>query len=216
MTNINERIKKYSADRLTPENAALLMIDHQCGISNGVADMSQTEFINNVAALAKVGRMFKLPTIITTSAADGPNGPLLGKVTEILPDAPVIHRPGQINAWDHEEFVAVVKKTGRQKLILAGVSTDVCLAFAAISAVNDGFDVYAVLDASGTWSPLVAQVAALRMMQAGVVPITWVAVAAELQKDWRNDTGQELAEIMSTHLPFYGNVIAGFTAVTPG
>lgn len=208
-------LNKTNSTSLTPNNAALLMIDHQSGISNGVADMSQTEFLNNVAALAKVGRMFKLPTIITTSAADGPNGPLLGKVTEILPDAPVIHRPGQINAWDHEEFVAEVKKTGRKKLILAGVSTDVCLAFAAISAVNDGFDVYAVLDASGTWSPLVAQVAALRMMQAGVVPITWVAVAAELQKDWRNDTGRELAEIMSTHLPFYGNVIDSFTAVTP-
>jgi nicotinamidase-related amidase len=209
-------LNKTNSTSLTPNNAALLMIDHQSGISNGVADMSQTEFLNNVAALAKVGRMFKLPTIITTSAADGPNGPLLGKVAEIQPDAPVIHRPGQINAWDHEEFVAEVKKTGRKKLILAGVSTDVCLAFAAISAVNDGFDVYAVLDASGTWSPLVAQVAALRMMQAGVVPITWVAVAAELQKDWRNDTGQELAEIMSTHLPFYGNVIASFTAVRPG
>jgi len=199
-----------------PDNAALLMIDHQSGISNGVADMSQTEFLNNVTALAKVGRMFELPTVITTSATDGPNGPLLGKVTEILPDAPVIHRPGQINAWDNDEFVAEVKKTGRQKLILAGVSTDVCLAFAAISAVNDGFDVYAVLDASGTWSPLVAQVAALRMMQAGVVPITWVAVAAELQSDWRNDTGPELAELMGTHLPFYGNVISSFTAVAAG
>ena len=209
-------LTKKNSTSLTPGNAALLMIDHQSGISNGVADMSQTEFLNNMVALAKVGRMFKLPTIITTSAADGPNGPLLGKVTEILPDAPVIHRPGQINAWDHEEFVAEVKKTARKKLILAGVSTDVCLAFAAISAVNDGFDVYAVLDASGTWSPLVAQVATLRMMQAGVVPITWVAVAAELQNDWRNDTGRELAELMSEHLPFYGNVISSFTAVTPG
>ncbi len=82
--------------------------------------------------------------------------------------------------------------------------------------MNDGFDVYAVLDASGTWSHLVAQVAALRMMQAGVVPITWVAVAAELQSDWRNDTGPELAELMGTHLPFYGNVISSFTAVAAG
>ena len=207
-------LNQKDSTSLTPDNAALLMIDHQSGISNGITDMSQTEFLNNVTALAKIGRMFKLPTIITTSATDGPNGPLLGKVTEILPDAPVIHRPGQINAWDHEDFVHEVKKTGRPKLIIAGVSTDVCLAFAAISAVNDEFDVYAVLDASGTWSPLVAQVATLRMMQAGVIPITWVAVAAELQKDWRNDTGPELAELMSRHLPFYGNIIASYTAVT--
>jgi len=197
---------------LTPKNSALLMIDHQTGISSGVADMSQTEFTNNVVALAKTGRMFDLPTVITTSAADGPNGPLLNFITEILPSAPIVHRPGQINAWDCEEFVAEVKKVGRKKLILAGVSTDVCLAFAAISAINDNYEVYAVVDASGTWSQLVAQTAILRMVQAGVVPITWVAVAAELQNDWRNSTGEQLAEIMGEHLPFYGNVISSFNS----
>ena len=195
---------------LTPENSALLMIDHQTGISNGIADMSQTEFQNNVVALAKTGRMFDLPSIITTSAADGPNGPLLNSITKILPNAPIVHRPGQINAWDCEEFVAEVKKLGRKKLILAGVSTDVCLAFAAISAIHDNYEVYAVVDASGTWNQLVAQTATLRMVQAGVIPMTWVAVAAELQNDWRNSTGEQLAEIMGEHLPFYGNVITSF------
>jgi len=199
-------------ETLTPKNSALLMIDHQTGISSGVADMSQTEFTNNVVALAKTGRMFDLPTVITTSAADGPNGPLLNFITEILPSAPIVHRPGQINAWDCEEFVAEVKKVGRKKLILAGVSTDVCLAFAAISAINDNYEVYAVVDASGTWSQLVAQTAVLRMVQAGVVPMTWVAVAAELQNDWRNSTGEQLAEIMGEHLPFYGNVISSFNS----
>ncbi len=197
-------------ETLAPDNAALLMIDHQTGISNGIADMSQTEFKNNVDALAKTGRMFDLPSLITTSASDGPNGPLFHSITEILPNAPVIHRPGQINAWDCEEFVEAVKKLGRKKLILAGVSTDVCLAFAAISAINDGYEVYAVVDASGTWNQLVAQTAILRMIQAGVIPMTWVAVAAELQKDWRNPTGEQLAEIMGEHLPFYGNVITSF------
>lgn len=94
---------------------------------------------------------------------------------------------------------------------MAGVSTDVCLAFAAISAVQAGFDVYAVIDASGTWSPLVAQTATMRMIQAGVIPITWVAVSAELQNDWRNPTGGELAELFRQHLPFYGNVMASFS-----
>ena len=203
-----------TVNRLTPENAALLLIDHQAGISNGITDMSQPEFKNNLIALAKIGKMFGLPSVITTSAANGPNGPLIGDIVEILPDAPVIHRPGQINAWEHEEFVATVKKSGRKKLIMAGVSTDVCLAFAAISAVQDGFDVYAVLDASGTWSPLVAQTAALRMIQAGVIPMTWVAVSAELQNDWRNPTGGELAELFRQHLPFYGNVMSSFAAAS--
>ena len=197
-------------EALTPKNSALLMIDHQTGISNGIADISQTEFQNNVAALAKTGRMFDLPSVVTTSAVDGPNGPLLHSITEILPNAAIIHRPGQINAWDCEEFVEEVKKLGRKKLILAGVSTDVCLALAAISAINDGYEVYAVVDASGTWNQLVAQTAILRMIQAGVIPVTWVAVAAELQSDWRNPTGEQLAEIMGEHLPFYGNVITSF------
>ena len=197
-------------DWLSPDNSALVLVDHQTGISNGIADMSQTEFQNNVVALAKTGRMFDLPALITTSAADGPNGPLLHSITEILPNAPVIHRPGQINAWDCEEFVEAVTKLGRKKLILAGVSTDVCLAFAAISAIKAGYEAYAVVDASGTWNQLVAQTATLRMVQAGVIPMTWVAVAAELQNDWRNSTGEQLAEIMGEHLPFYGNVISSF------
>ena len=201
-----------ATNRLTPENAALLLIDHQTGISNGITDLTQPEFKNNLVALAKIGKMFSLPAVITTSAANGPNGPLIEDIVEILPEAPVIHRPGEINAWEHEGFVETVKSSGRKKLIMAGVSTDVCLTFAAISAVQDGFDVYAVLDASGTWSPLVAQTATLRMVQAGVIPMTWVAVSAELQNDWRNPTGGELAELFRLHLPFYGNVMASFAA----
>jgi len=197
-------------DWLTPDNSAMVLVDHQTGISNGVADMSQTEFQNNVLALAKTARMFDLPTVITTSAVDGPNGTLLNTVTQTLPNAPIIHRPGQINAWDCEELVDAVKKTGRKKLIMAGVSTDVCLTFAALAAIKDGYEVYGVMDASGTWSQLVAQTAMMRMVQAGVIPMTWVAVAAELQNDWRNPTGEELAKIMGEHLPFYGNVISSF------
>lgn len=199
-------------DWLTPNNAALVLVDHQTGLSNGVADMSQTEFQNNVIALAKIGKIYNLPVVITTSDATGPNGPLLSSLVEILPDAPIVHRPGQINAWDCEDFVEAVKKLGRKKLIMAGVSTDVCLTFASISALKDGYEVQAVLDASGTWSNLVAQVATQRMVQAGVVPTTWVAVAAELQNDWRNETGEQLAGLLAQHLPFYGNVITSHFA----
>jgi nicotinamidase-related amidase len=199
-------------NRLTPDNAALLLVDHQTGLSNGVADQSLPEFKNNVVALAELGRLFKLPTVITTSAADGPNGPLLPELVQLLPEAPIIHRPGEINAWDNKDFVAAVKKTGRTHLIVAGVSTEVCVAFAAIAARRDGYEVYAVIDASGTWSKLVAEVAVQRMVQAGVVPLTWVALGAELQGDWRKETGQGLARMMGEHLPFYGNTIASYMA----
>lgn len=197
-----------STDRLTPENAALLLVDHQTGLANGVTDQSIPEFRTAVTALAQTGKLFNLPTIITTSAADGPNGPVLPEITRVLPDAKVIHRPGEINAWDNAEFVAAVKATGRKKLLVAGISTEVCVAFVALAAIEAGYEVYAVIDASGTWNKLVQEVAVQRMAQAGVVPITWVAVAAELQADWRRPTGQGLAQVMAENLPFYGNLIA--------
>jgi nicotinamidase-related amidase len=201
-----------SYQRLTPDNAALLMVDHQTGLANGVQTQSPAVFLNNVKALATLGKVYNLPTIITTSAADGPNGPVMPVVTSLLPEATVVHRPGEVNAWDNQEFVAQVKKTGRKKLLIAGISTDVCLAFAALSAVNAGYEVYAVLDASGTWDQLVEQAAIARMVQAGIVPITWCAVGAELMGDWRSPMGQAHGALMAEHLPFAGNLYAGFAA----
>jgi hypothetical protein len=133
-------------------------------------------------------------------------------ITQTLPDAPVIHRPGEINAWHNKDFVEAVKKTGRKKLIVAGVSTEVCVAFVSLSAIKEGYDVYAVIDASGSWNKLVQEVAVARMVQAGIKPITWVAVGAELQGDWRDPTGHDLGAIMGEHLPFYGNLIGSFMA----
>lgn len=201
-----------SYDRLTAENAAVLLVDHQTGLSNGVQDQSLPEYMTSVTALAKLAKTFNLPTVITTSAADGPNGPVLPVITQLLPDAPVIHRPGEINAWENGAFVDAVKKTGRRKLIVAGVSTEVCVAFVALSAIKAGYEVYAVIDASGTWNKLVQEVSIARMVQAGIVPMTWVAVGAELQADWRNPSGESLGQIMGEHLPFYGNLIGSYLA----
>ncbi len=195
---------------LSAENAGVLLVDHQTGLSNGVTDQSIPEYLAAVEGLVKTAKTFSLPTVITTSAADGPNGPVLPIITETLPDAPIVHRPGEINAWTNPEFVDEVKELNRKKLIIAGVSTEVCVAFVALSALEAGYEVYAVIDASGTWNKLVQEVALARMVQAGVQPMTWVGVAAELQVDWRASTGQGLAETMGAHLPFYGNLIASF------
>jgi nicotinamidase-related amidase len=201
-----------SYDRLTPDNAAVLFIDHQTGLANGVADQSQVEFTNNVVALAKLTRLYNLPTVITTSAADGPNGPVMPQITTILPNAPIVHRPGEINAWDNADFVAAVAKTGRKKLILAGISTEVCVAFVALSALKAGYEVYAVIDSSGTWSKLVQEVSVARIVQAGGTPMTWGAVAGELQADWRKSTGEGLGRVMGEHLQFYGNLFGSYMA----
>src|SRR6186713_2175670 len=105
-----------SYDRLTADNAAVLFVDHQTGLANGVQTQSPPEFVNNVRALVTIAQIYKLPSVITTSAADGPNGPIMPVVQQGLPDAAIVHRPGEINAWDNKEFVAAVAKTGRKKL----------------------------------------------------------------------------------------------------
>lgn len=200
-----------SYEQLSAENCAVLFIDHQTGLSTGVQDQSVPEYVTAVTALAKLAKIYKLPSVITTSDAEGPNGPILPIIPQLLPDAPLIHRPGEINAWNNKDFVNAVKKTGRKKLIVAGVSTEVCVAFVALSAIKEGYDVYAVIDSSGTWNKLVQEVAVARMVQAGIKPITWVAVGAELQVDWRNNpTGNELGAVMGEHLPFYGNLIGSY------
>lgn len=203
-----------SYDRITPSNAAVLFIDHQTGLANGVQTQSPPELLNNVKALAELARIYELPTVITTSAADGPNGPIMPAVSQELPGATIVHRPGEINAWDNAEFVAAVEKTGRKKLLVAGISTEVCLAFVALSARRAGYEVYAVLDASGTWNKIVEDAAIARMVQAGVVPITWVGVGAELLGDWRSPMGQAHAKLMGDHLPFSGNNLAGYLAAS--
>ncbi|MET0640559.1 MAG: isochorismatase family protein [Hyphomicrobium sp.] len=199
-----------SYDRLTADNTAVLFVDHQTGLANGVQTQSPPEFINNVKALVTIAQIYKLPTVVTTSAHDGPNGPIMPVVEQGLPNAAIVHRPGQINAFDNEDFAAAVKKTGRKKLLIAGISTEVCVAFAALSAKQLGYDVYAVLDASGTWSKLVEDAAVARMVQAGIVPITWVAVGGELLGSWASPTGEAHAKLMGDHLPFSANNMAGY------
>ena len=115
--------------RLSVKNAAVLLIDHQAGLLSLVQDYSPDEFRNNVLALADIANLYKLPTILTTSFETGPNGPIMPELKERFPKVPYIPRPGQINAWDNEDFVEAVQQTERRQLIVAGVVTDVCVAF---------------------------------------------------------------------------------------
>ena len=199
--------------RLSANDAAVLLIDHQAGLLSLVHDYSPDEFRNNVLALADTAKLFKLPTILTTSFENGPNGVLMPELKELFPDAPFIPRPGQINAWDNEDFVKAVQKTGRKQLIMAGVVTDVCVAFPALSALKEGYQVFVVTDASGTFSKPVADAALLRMARAGAVMTSWFAVACELQRDWRNN-GEGLATLLGNHLPAYKNLMTTYKANT--
>ena len=198
--------------KLSKENAALLLIDHQAGLISLVQDFSPDDFKNNVLALGEVGKFFNLPTILTTSFDQGPNGPIVPELKEQFPDAPFIARPGQINAWDNEDFVAAVKATGRNQLIIAGVVTDVCVTFPALSAIEEGYDVFVVTDASGTFNQTVQQSAWARMSAAGVQLVNWFAVACELHRDWRNDM-EGLGNLLSNHLPNYRNLMTSYNTL---
>lgn len=199
--------------RLDRNNAAVLMIDHQSGLISLVQDISPGEFKNNILALADIAKYYKLPTILTTSFENGPNGPLIPELKEMFRDSPYIARPGQINAWDNEEFVSAVKKTGRKQLILAGIVTDVCVTFPALSALEAGFEVFVVTDASGTFNEIVRNAAWSRMIQAGAQMLNWFSVASELHRDWRNDI-EGLGTLLSNHLPAYRNLMTSYQAVS--
>ncbi len=198
--------------RLDKNNAAVLLVDHQCGLLSLVRDIEPDRFKNNVLALADLAKYFKLPTILTTSFEDGPNGPLVPELKVILPDAPYIARPGQINAWDNEDFVKAVKATGKKQLIIAGVVTEVCVAFPVLSALEEDYEVFVVTDASGTFNELTRQAAWDRMSAAGAQLMTWFGVACELHRDWRNDV-EGLGALFSNHIPDYRNLINSYTTI---
>jgi nicotinamidase-related amidase len=200
---------KYT--RLDKTQAATLLVDHQAGLISLVQDFPPNEFKNNVLALAALAKFFKLPTILTTSFEEGPNGPIVPELKQMFPDAPYIARPGNINAWDNEDFVKAVKATGKKQLIIAGVVTDVCVAFPTLSALEEGYEVFVVTDASGTFNETVQQAAWARMSAAGAQLMNWFSVACELHRDWRNDI-EGLGNLLSTYIPNYRNLMTSFMA----
>ena len=201
-----------SYKRLDKDQAAVLLVDHQAGLLSLVRDIDPDKFKNNVLALADLAKYFKLPTILTTSFEDGPNGPLVPELKQLFPQAPFIPRPGQINAWDNEDFVKAVKATGKKQLIIAGVVTEVCVAFPALSAMAEGYDVFVVTDASGTFNEVTRQSAWNRMAEAGAQLMSWFGLACELHRDWRNDV-EGLGTLFSNHIPDYRNLMSSYNTV---
>ena len=195
-------------ETLNTENAALLLVDHQVGTMNfGLTDLDALHLKNNTLWLAEAAKLFKLPVLLTTSNAQGANGPLFPELIAALPGVPVVNR-FIINAWNDPAFHDAVKKLGRKKLIIAGVTADVCLTFPSISAVRDGYDVYAVLDASGTVNAQALMATSQRMTQAGVKLANTNMVIAEILADWSSPLGAPMAELYAKHLPNFGFIAA--------
>jgi len=196
------KITKNYHERLTPDNAALLLIDHQVGLFTGVRDIPVAELKHNVVALAKTARVLGVPIIVTATSPEM-WGPIIPELTEALPGASIIART-PVNAFDDARFAKAVEATGRKKLIIAGVSTEVCLAFPAIYATGIGYDAYGVIDASGTFSETKRITGLLRMVQAGVVVTDYSTVAVEMLKDNASPKAGDLYAALD--MPFAGLV----------
>jgi nicotinamidase-related amidase len=203
----NSQSLRFQYSRLDKTNTALLLVDHQSGLSNGVMDINQIELKNNLIALAKVAKLFELPVVVSTSQPDSPNGPFLQAVLDELPATYVIiPRPGEINAWDNIEFQTAVNETGATKFIVSGI--EVGVTFVALSLRESGYDVYMAFDSSPSYDHLVGSTGKIRMVTAGIIPMTWYSIACELQVDWSNtETVDGFTEILKQHLPWYANLM---------
>lgn len=182
---------------LTAQNAALLIIDFQPVQVGSIASMNKRLLVANVVAVARTAKLYGMPTVLTTvNVTSGHNQPMLSPITDVLSDVPIIDR-SSINAWEDDDFVAAVKKTGRKKLIMVALWTEVCLVFPALDALQEGFDVYVVVDAVAGTSEEAHRAGLQRIIQAGGIPVSWIQLACELQRDWnRESTTAGFAEIV--------------------
>jgi nicotinamidase-related amidase len=204
MNKSNSKFDKKLVDKnkwmIDPDDAVMLLIDHQAGLFQLVRDIDQEVLRNHVIALAKIAKLGNIPTFTTASVPDGPNGPLIPEIHACNPKAVYIPRTGQINAWDNPEWVRAIEKTNRKTLIIAGTLTSVCMAFPALSALVNGYKVFCVVDASGNWSQMGTDLTLARVTQAGAMPIDTFALLAEVMSTWNRADAFDFANIMSEHL----------------
>ena len=191
---------------INPADTVLLLLDHQAGLFQVVKDIEVAQLRANTTMLAKLATLLKLPVITTASVPEGPNGPLMPEIHEAAPHAVHVPRRGEVNAWDNALFVKTVRETGRKTLIMAGVWTSVCVMFPALDAKAAGYNVYAVIDASGDPSEIASRTTVARFAQAGIVPTSANAVLCELQRTWNRSDAADFAKL-------YGMVAPNYTAV---
>lgn len=193
-------IRDPMADHLlTPQNAALVIIDFQPVQVSSIQSRSKRELVANITTLARIGKLYGLPTVLATvNVNTGRNQPTIHQITDVLRGVEPIDRTA-INAWEDEDFVRAVKATGRKKLIMAALWTEVCLVHPALDAMSEGFEVYPVVDCVGGTSLEAHNLGIQRIVQAGAKPLSWVQLVCELQRDWnREKTVPGFAEILFT------------------
>ncbi|KAI0379592.1 Isochorismatase hydrolase [Hypomontagnella monticulosa] len=197
----------FTYERLDKNDTLLLILDMQEGLFSLARDFDATAYRDNMLAHASLAKVFDLPVIMSTSSQTGPNGPLPDEILKMYPDAPLIQRPGQVNAWDNPDFRDAVIAANKSQIIIAGIVTDVCTTFLALSLREAGYSVWANHEASGTTTTYIRDMANDRMRAAGVNVVSYFAIVCELMRDWRNVPGaKEIFPLLDQYLPAYGMV----------
>ena len=197
-----------------PSDAVLLLLDHQTGLFQTVNDISIEELRRNTMALARIAQQADIPIIYTASEPNGSNGPLMVELEELLEaddNAQYVARKGEVSSWDNADFVEAVEATGRKTLVIAGVWTSVCVAFPALQATADGYDVVVVMDASGDVSKMASDVALERMVAEGIVPMTTNTFLSETHRTWNRPDAAEWGKLYGEVSPAYHAVTESFT-----
>lgn len=195
---------------LNPADTLMLLLDHQSGLFQTVKDIDVDDLRRNTIMLAKLATLLKIPVITTASEPNGTNGPLMPEIHQSAPHAVYVPRKGEVNAWDNDDFVRTVRATGRKTLLLAGVWTSVCVMFPALDAKAAGFNVYAVIDASGDPSEMVSRTTVARLVQGGVIPTSANAVLSEVHRTWNRPEAAEIAKLYSLVSPNYAAVTESY------
>jgi nicotinamidase-related amidase len=195
---------------LDPTDTVILLLDHQSGLFQTVKDIAVADLRRNVEMIAKLATLLKIPVITTASEPNGTNGPLMPEIHQHAPHAVYVPRKGEVNVWDSEAFVEKVRSTGRKTLIMAGVWTSVCVMFPALDAQAAGFDVYAVIDASGDPTELTSRTTLARFVQGGVIPTSTNALLCELHRTWARPEAAELLKLYGLAAPNYAAVVESY------
>lgn len=195
---------------IDPSDVLILLLDHQSGLFQTVRDISVSDLRRNVEMIARLATLLNIPVVTTASEPAGPNGSLMPEIHEYAPHAVYVPRNGEVNAWDNDDFVATVCATGRKTLVMAGVWTSVCVMFPALDARAAGYDVYAVLDASGDPSEMASRISLARFVQGGVKPTSANALLSELHRSWARPEAAELAKLYGLAAPNYAAVAESY------
>jgi nicotinamidase-related amidase len=204
MSQNNGHVRRSEKGLLTPDNCVVAFIDHQPQMLFGASNFDRQSIINNTVALAKATRIFEVPVVLSTVESKNFSGNIFPQLKAVFPDQAPIERT-TMDSWDDENFIAAIKRTGKKKMVLAGLWTETCIALTTIQAIHDGYEVYVAEDCCGDVSQLAHVNAMHRVIQAGAKPVTALSTLLEWQRDWANrDTYDAVMDVIKNHFGAYG------------